>query len=153
VDKPWLRLLAWGGFLNLLLVAPLWFRFGFDQGRWLAWEAWVLVFVFALLPNRPWAWLIRWPFVAVIISALILSLSDGATHQVLSRPLNLYFDINLLSASFHLLDGNLGRTATIGIFVAVGLLLAGLSALVAKALRPGLTQTAPGAPSRLVWLW
>lgn len=109
--------------LNLLMVCPLWLRFGFDQGRWLAWEAWVLVAGFALLPDRPATRRLRWLAVAVIMAALILGLSDAIVHQVLSRPLNLYFDINLLSASFHLLDGNLGRIATVMVFVAVAALL------------------------------
>jgi hypothetical protein len=140
--NPWPRFLFAGILLNLLLVAPLWFRFGFEEVCWLAWEAWVLVCTFALLPDRTWAWMIRWPIVAVLLGALILGVSDGATHQVLSRPLNLYFDINLLSASFHLLDGNLGRPVTISIFGAVALLLVGLAVLIARLLRPGLAKSA-----------
>ncbi len=132
-NRLWL-LLGAGLLLNLLLVSPLWLRFGFDQGRWLAWEAWLLVAGFALLPDRPGTRLLRWLAVAVVMAALILGLSDGLIHQVLSRPLNLYFDINLLSASFHLLDGNLGRIAAVLVFVAVLALLFLLAGLIGRVL-------------------
>ncbi len=131
-------LLAWGLLLNVLLVAPLWLRFGFDGGaRWLAWEAWALVMLFALLPDRPLTRAIRWLIAALLLVSLVLGLGDGATHQVLSRPLNLYFDVNLLSASFHLLDGNLGRTAAIAVFIGVIGGLAVLLFVLGRALQPG----------------
>ncbi len=134
-------LLGWGLFLNIVLVAPLWLRYGFDPGaRWLAWEAWLLVMLFALLPDRLVFRALRWIIAAALVIALILGLGDGATHQVLSRSLNLYFDINLLSASFNLLDGNLGRVAAVAVFAGViGLLLA-LLLILGRALRPGRAQ-------------
>ncbi|WP_203594617.1 sulfatase-like hydrolase/transferase [Wenzhouxiangella limi] len=132
--RPLLLLLGAGLLLNVLLIAPLWLRFGFGDGRWLAWEAWLLAAGFALLPDRRATRLLRWLAVVVVMTAVILGLSDGAIHQVLSRPLNLYFDINLLSASFHLLDGNLGRVAAVLIFAAVLLLLFVLAWVVARVL-------------------
>lgn len=132
--RPLLILLGTGLLLNLLLISPQWLRFGFGDGRWLAWEAWALAAGFALLPDRPAVRLLRWLAVGVVVAALILGLSDGAIHQVLSRPLNLYFDINLLSASFHLLDGNLGRLAAVMVFVAVIALLFVLAWMVARVL-------------------
>lgn len=130
-------LLAWGLFLNLLLVAPLWLRFGVGEGRWLAWEAWALVTLFAALPDRALTRAARWLIAVALMTALVLGLGDGATHQVLARPLNVYFDLNLLSASFHLLDGNLGRIAAVGTFIVAALALAVLAWLTALALRPG----------------
>ena len=131
-------LLLWGLLINLLLVAPLWLRFGLDGGsRWLAWEAWLLVMLFALAPDRSVSRALRWLITALLVAAVVLGFGDGATHQVLSRPLNLYFDINLLSASFHLLDGNLGRMAAIGIFFGTGALLVLVFLITGWALRPG----------------
>jgi hypothetical protein len=134
--KGWIRLLLAASLLNVVLLSPLWLRFGFDEPRWIAWEAWFLVGVFALLPDRSWSRLARWVAVAAVMASLILGWSDAATHQVLARPLNLYFDINLLSASFHLLDGNLGRALTVLVFVVVGAGLVMLSVLIDAALRP-----------------
>jgi hypothetical protein len=131
---PLLNLLAAGLLLNLLLISPLWLRFGFEESRWLAWEAWLLVAGFALLPYRPATRALRWMTVAAIMAAMILGLSDGIIHQVLSRPLNLYFDINLLSASFHLLDGNLGRIGAMLVFVAALALLLVLAWMIFKTL-------------------
>ena len=131
-------LLGWGLLLNLLLLAPLWLRFGFEGGvRLIAWEAWLLVMLFALLPDRLFNRLLRWISVGVLMTALVLGIGDGATHQVLSRSLNVYFDINLVSASFHLLDGNLGRIVAIGAIVAVLALLGFLVIVLGRALRPG----------------
>ncbi|MFW5816422.1 MAG: sulfatase-like hydrolase/transferase [Wenzhouxiangella sp.] len=132
--RPLLILFGAGLLLNLLLIAPLWLRFGFGNGRWLAWEAWLLVAGLALPPNRPTTRLLRWLAVGLVMAAVILGLSDGAIHQVLSRPLNLYFDINLLSASFHLLDGNLGRLPAVMVFIAVFALLLALAWAVARVL-------------------
>ncbi|MEE4637982.1 MAG: sulfatase-like hydrolase/transferase [Wenzhouxiangella sp.] len=131
---PLTQLLGAGLLLNLLLISPLWLRFGFEESRWLAWEAWLLVAGFALLPSRLITRLLRWLALAVVMAAMILGLSDGIIHQVLSRPLNLYFDINLLSASFHLLDGNLGKFGAMLVFAAALALLLVLAWMISKTL-------------------
>ncbi|TVS11078.1 MAG: alkaline phosphatase [Wenzhouxiangella sp.] len=136
-------LLFWGLVVNFLLVAPLWLRFGTTDGRWLAWEAWLLVGAFALLPDRAPFRFGRWLLVGVLLAALILGFGDGATHQVLSRPLNVYLDIILVSAGFNLLDGNLGRAGALAVTATVIVLLAGLTVLLALALRPGRVRTVP----------
>lgn len=136
--RPVLQLLLWGLFLNLLLVAPLWLRFGFDDAaRWLAWEAWLLLALFALLPNHFLSRSLRWLVALLLLLALILGLGHGATHQILARPLNVYFDINLLSASFHLLEGSLGQVAGVAILIGVVVLLLALLLVLGKALKPG----------------
>ena len=140
-----LKLLVWGLVANLLLVAPLWLRFGFDQGRWLAWEAWFLVALFALLPDRAGIQAVRWVSVALLLMALVLGLSDAATQQILSRPLNIYFDIVLISASFHLLDGNLGPAAALGVFAGVLISLVVLALILGRALNPGRAQGRAGS--------
>jgi hypothetical protein len=140
-SRAWIRLLVVAGLLNALLLSPLWLRFGFAEPRWLAWEAWALVGTFALLPDGMWVRVLRWVSVGAVVASLILGWSDAATHQVLSRSLNLYFDLNLLSASFHLLDGNLGRPLTVAVFAIVAVLLILLAVLIAAALRPPQAQS------------
>lgn len=131
-------MLAWAVVLNLLLIAPLWLRFGFEDGaRWLAWEAWLLVMLFALLPDRRISRILRWIVVVLLLLALLLGFGDSATYQVLGRPLNVYFDTNLLSSSFHLLEGNLGRLSALLAVLAAVLVLALLSLLLTRSLQPG----------------
>lgn len=145
-QRPTSQLLLWGFLLNLLLVAPLWFRFGFEGGaRWVAWEAWLLVALFALLPSHFLSRGLRWLAAALLLVSVILGVGHGATHQILARPLNVYFDINLLSASYHLLEGNLGPAAAILIFIAVGVLLLVLLLLIGKALKPGTIRGVPAS--------
>ena len=142
--RPLSRLLLWGVLLNVLLLAPLWLRFGFDGGgRWLAWEAWLLIALFALLPNHFLCRALRWLAAVLVLIALILGLGHGATQQILARPLNVYFDINLLSASFHLLEGNLGPAAAVAILSAIAIMLLALLLLIGKALKPGTAQGSP----------
>ena len=136
-------LLVWGGVLNLLLMAPLWLRFGFPEGRWLAWEAWFLVAAFRLLPAHAGTRVLRWLTVVLLLVALIFGLGDAATHQILSRPLNAYFDLILISAGFHLLDGNFGRVAAmLAILVVLAMLLA-TAVLINRALRPAQIRRRP----------
>ncbi|MGY6553116.1 MAG: sulfatase-like hydrolase/transferase [Wenzhouxiangella sp.] len=140
--RPIFQLLLWGLFLNLLLIVPLWVRFGFDSGaRWVAWEAWVLVALFALMPNHGLSRSLRWLVAGVVLTALILGLGHGATHQILARPLNVYFDINLISASFHLLEGNLGWAAAVAIAIGSLIFLLALLLVLGRALKPGTARS------------
>jgi len=137
------ELLSWGLVVNFLLIAPLWLRFGIGEGRWLAWEAWFLVGAFALAPDRPVLRFVRWLLVGVLLTALVLGFGDGATHQVLSRPLNAYLDVILIGAGFNLLDGNIGRAGALAVTATVIALLIGLSMLLALALHPARARTGP----------
>ncbi len=143
-----LALLVWGMIANFLLVGPLWLRFGMEAGYWIAWEAWVLVAAFAALPDTRWTRALRWVVVIMLLVAFVFGIGDGATHQVLSRPLNAYFDIILISAGFNLLDGNIGRAGAVAVTVAVGLALLALTLLLARALRPGRLQSS--TPARAI---
>ena len=139
-----LKTLVWGLLINLVLIAPLWLRFGIPDGGWVAWEAWLLVALFAALPNRAVFRLLRWLTAVLVLIAAVFAYSDAATHLVLSRPLNAYFDLILISASFNLFDGNLGRGGALAVVAITVFTLAAVLLLLGLALRPGRLQSKPG---------
>lgn len=117
-----LRVILAGVVVNLLLVAPLWFRADDPVGRWIAIEALLLAGVFALLPRR------RWSVVAAALASLVVVLvsvvgfGDSAARKSLARPLNLYLDIHLLDAVRNLVGGTVGAWAGV-LFLPVLVLL------------------------------
>ncbi|WP_018878872.1 hypothetical protein [Thioalkalivibrio sp. ALE9] len=107
----------------------------------LAWEAFVLVGLFALLPAGRLARGLAWLVASVLLILVVLALFDALTRASLSRPLNVVQDWVLLDAAYRLVTGNLGALATglLGILL-VTLLVAviwgagrGLGALAAPA--------------------
>lgn len=113
--------------LNLILLVPLWVRFGEPTAHWLALEALVLAGLMVMLPTvARIAWL-RWLIIVIVMLGLLLGLGDAATHLTFGRSLNLYLDFPLLRSVLDLLTGNLGRLpallAALGGIVAIGLLL------------------------------
>lgn len=143
-----LRLLGVAGLLNLLLLLPLWLRFGEIATRWIALEAVLLAALLALLPAGRLGWLRPLLTLAVVV-AVLAGLGDAATHLAFGRSLNLYLDLPLLRSVFHLLEGNLGTglawAATLVALLLIGLVGWALSLM----LRTGQRQT-PAAAVALV---
>ncbi|GEN28364.1 hypothetical protein HVA01_20100 [Halovibrio variabilis] len=110
--------------LNVLLIAPLWWRFGDVSSHLIAWEALIIAPLMLLLPPRQ---LRRWlvvAFVSWILVATAANLGDAAINMAFARPLNLYLDIPLLRSIYHLLVGNVGQTVAVcAMFVGAAVLL------------------------------
>lgn len=119
-----LRLLGLAVLLNLLLLLPLWLRFGEIATRWVALEAVLLTALLVLLPAGRLPWL-RSLLTLTVLVAVLAGLGDAATHLAFGRSLNLYLDLPLLRSVFHLLEGNLG-TWLAWVASLAGLLLVGL---------------------------
>ncbi|MCP1314251.1 MULTISPECIES: alkaline phosphatase [unclassified Halomonas] len=116
------RLLIAALSLNVLLVAPLWWRNGDLGVPMIALEAWVLAPLLLLVPGgrlrRLLVGLVM--LLAGLVSAA--NLGDAATHTAFGRSLNLYLDLPLLRSVHDLLVCNVGQLA--GVFI---MALAGLS--------------------------
>ena len=142
------RLLGIAALLNLLLLMPLWLRFGGLDTRWIALEAVLLMALLVLLPARRLAWL-RPLLVLAVLLAVLAGLGDAATHLALGRSLNLYLDLPLLRSVFHLLEGNLGTgvawAASLGALLLIALAGWGLN----RGLRAG-QRHRPGVAASLV---
>ncbi|MEA2118059.1 alkaline phosphatase [Halovibrio sp. HP20-50] len=110
--------------LNVLLIVPLWWRFGDISSHLIAWEALIIAPLMLLLPPRP---LRRWLVVALvswILIATAANLGDAAINMAFARPLNLYLDIPLLRSIYHLLVGNVGQVVAIcAMFVGAAVLM------------------------------
>ncbi|MFY0990010.1 alkaline phosphatase [Halomonas sp. C05BenzN] len=138
-----LRLLMGAALLNVLLLLPLWLRFGGLSMRWIALEALLLAALLALLPaGGRVAWL-RWPVLVAVVAAMLAALGDAATHVAFGRSLNLYLDLPLLRSVFHLLEGNLGRVVALAASL-LGLLLTVLGIWLLSRLLCGLQGLARG---------
>ena len=89
----------------------------------LAWEAVLLVGLFALLPAGRLARSLAWLIGAVLLALVVLALFDALTRASLTRPLNVVQDWVLLDAVYRLVTGNLGAftTGLLGLVLAVGL--------------------------------
>lgn len=104
---------------NLLLLAPLWIRFGGPRPHLFALEAGVLAGLFLLLPRRVWSTVLSLVVAFLVVAVTVLSVGDTAARMSLARPLNLYLDVQLLSAVKNLLSGTLSP------FLATAVLLGG----------------------------
>jgi len=142
------RLLGLAALLNLLLLMPLWLRFGGIETRWIALEAVLLAALLVLLPAGRLGWL-RPLLTLTALVAVLAGLGDAATHLAFGRSLNLYLDLPLLRSVFHLLEGNLGTGMAWA--ASLGALL--LIVLAGRALNRGLRagqRHRPGAAVSLV---
>ena len=89
----------------------------------LAWEALLLVGLFALLPARRVTRGLAWLAGTVLLALVALALFDALTRASLNRPLNLMQDWVLLDAVYQLVTGNLGALASmlLGMVLVAGL--------------------------------
>ncbi|MCG5514784.1 MULTISPECIES: sulfatase [unclassified Ectothiorhodospira] len=131
----WPLLLA-AGLLNLVLVLPLWLRFGEPGAHWIALEAWWLPVLFAWLAAHWTTHAVRATVAVVLILAVAAGLGDAATQHFLGRSLNLYFDLPALASVHHLLVGTLGQTVAVAILALGAVLLLGVLIAVFRGLRP-----------------
>ncbi|MCG5523644.1 sulfatase [Ectothiorhodospira haloalkaliphila] len=136
--------------LNIMLVLPLWLRFGDVGGRWIALEAWWLPVLFAWLTAHWTTRAARAGVALLLVLAVAAGLGDAATHQILGRSLNLYFDLPALVSVHHLLVGNLGQALAVLILVVTALLLLGILALVFRGLRPVPVRGAAAVPALVI---
>jgi len=110
---------------NSFLLVPIWIlNRGFGP-HLLALEAAILTAAFLLLPASLWTRLAAWACGFLVVVVSVLELGDTTARMSLARPLNLYLDIQLLSAVANLLRGTLG--AFVGTLVLAGGLIALLS--------------------------
>ena len=107
-----LRLLGAWAVVNVLLLTPGWVLEGEPSAPWLALEAAALVGVFAVLPRRRWVRGLAWVAAGLTLAITLLLLADVAARMSLARPLNIYLDVKLLTAVFHLLSGTVGPWLT-----------------------------------------
>ncbi|HSP58100.1 MAG TPA: alkaline phosphatase [Halomonas sp.] len=116
--------------LNLILLVPLWVRFGELTAHWIALEALVLAGLMAVLPTVARIVWLRWLIIVIVLLGSLLGLGDAATQLTFGRSLNLYLDFPLLRSVLDLLTGNLGLLpallAVLGGGVAAGLLVGSL---------------------------
>ncbi|MBD3898281.1 sulfatase-like hydrolase/transferase [Halomonas sp. ML-15] len=117
-----MRWLISGLLLNILVLIPLWWRFTEITPRLVAWEAWWLAALFALLPLAAWSLALRWVAVLVVLLGVLAGLGEAAAQMALGRSLNVYLDLPLLRAIYHLLQGNLGDLAAV-VAMILGVLL------------------------------
>ncbi|EHA15384.1 hypothetical protein [Halomonas sp. HAL1] len=123
-----IRILLTSLLLNVLLVAPLWWRFGEIDAHLIAWEAFIIAPLMLLLPVGQARRVAGVGLVSWIMLATAVNLGTAATHMAFARPLNLYLDVPLLRSIYHLLVGNVGQ------FLAVCAMLAGAAVLLGIAL-------------------
>ncbi len=97
--------------VNAVLLAPQWGAPGMVPFHWIAVEAWLLALVFAALPRAWWSLAAALLAATLVVATGLIGLGDASTRMSLSRPLNLYLDVQLLSAVFNLLTGTLGGVA------------------------------------------
>ncbi|MGO2240172.1 MAG: alkaline phosphatase [Halomonas sp.] len=117
------RLLSTVLLLNLLLIAPLWWRFSDISSHLIAWEALIIAPLMLVLPRGKARLIVAVGLVSWVVLATATNLGTAATHMAFARPLNLYLDLPLMSAVYNLLEGNLGQ------FLAVCTMLTGAGLL------------------------
>jgi len=128
--------------VNAMLLGPWWLAGG-DFGRvWIALEAGVLVGLVALLPRRRWSAWVAGVGAAMAGAATLLIVGDATARQSLSRPLNLYLDVQLVPSVLHLLQGTLGPVQGTAAFAGAAALLVGATVLLGWLL-VRLTRAAP----------
>ncbi|CAM3473741.1 alkaline phosphatase [Halomonas sp. FME1] len=130
------RLLSTVLLLNLLLIAPLWWRFSDISSHLIAWEALVIAPLMLLLPRGRARLIVAVGLVSWVVLATASNLGTAATHMAFARPLNLYLDLPLMSAVYNLLEGNLGQFLAVCAMLAGAGLLLGIAAGLAWLLLP-----------------
>lgn len=119
--------------LNLMLVALT--VSGFAYTPWLALETLFLWGLFAALP--PGSLQRRLAMVAGITYAFVAALVvvDLLVQQTLGRPLNLYLELGVAGAAYHLLHTNLGAALAVMVLVLLLVILIALGTLFASLLQ------------------
>lgn len=112
--------------LNLVLVAPLWWRFGEVGSPLIAWEAWLVVPAILLMRPRSLRRWLAWLVLGWLMLVSIANLGDAATHTAFGRSLNLYLDVPLVRSIYHLLVGNVGQLAATLLLLLGGIALLGI---------------------------
>jgi len=140
--------------VDVLLLAPQWAAPGSVPFRWIAAEAVFLVLIFAALPRRPWSLALAGAAAVLVLLAALTAVGDATIRLSLSRPLNLYLDVRLLSAVLNLMTGTLGPVVTALAATAAILTLVGTVALLGHLLAPPravqpLARGRVGAPAAL----
>ena len=120
------RLFLGASALNVLLVAPLWWRFGTIGEPLIAWEAWVIVPLMLVFPKGMPRRLLGVALISWVALATIANLGNAATYMAFGRSLNLYLDTPLVRSIFHLLVGNVGQVWTVCAMLAGIVLLLGI---------------------------
>ena len=146
-----MRWLISGLLLNILVLIPLWWRFTEITPRLIAWEAWWLVALFMLLPLTAWSHVLRCLAVLLVMLAVLAGLAEAAAQLALGRSLNVYLDLPLLRAIYHLLQGNLGNLAAVLAMVVGALLIVAVSGGLSRMLTVLLARS-PRGPARLLTL-
>ena len=100
------------GVVNLLLVAPLWWRDGAWGSAWLIPEVGLLL-PLALWPAARRSVAIQWTLAGVLTFLAAALLGDALVRAVYGRPLEILLDPLLLRAGFNLLSGSLGLWAAL----------------------------------------
>lgn len=130
------RLLSTVLLLNLLLIAPLWWRFSDISSHLIAWEALIIAPLMLLLPRGKARLIVAVGLLSWVVLATATNLGTAATHMAFARPLNLYLDLPLMSAVYNLLEGNLGQFLAMCAMLAGASLLLGIAAGLAWLLLP-----------------
>jgi hypothetical protein len=124
------RLLLTTAVMNLLLIAPLWWRFGDISAYLVAWEALIIAPLLLLLAPGYMRRLVTVALIGWVTLATLANLGTAATHRAFARPFNLYLDTPLLRSVYHLLIGNLGQLlAVFVVILSVALLLGSMLGL------------------------
>jgi hypothetical protein len=135
-------LLAAGLLLNLLWLGPDAVDPRAGPALRLVPEAWLLIGLFALLPDGRAVGALRWAAAVGVTLLLAAAFGNVAVEIALGRRLTLPGDIGLLVNGYQLLDGQFGAAAALGAAV--------LAAALALALSYALTRLfAPREPRRL----
>lgn len=113
---------------NSFLLIPIWILNRDFGPHVLALEAAILTAAFLLLPRSRWTEAAAWLCGLLVITLGVLQLGDTTARMSLARPLNLYLDVQLVSAVADLLRGTLGTV--IGTLVLVGAAIAAIAAAI-----------------------
>lgn len=117
------RLLLAAFILNLLLIAPLWWRFGEIGSPLIAWEAWIIAPTLLLMAPSILRRGVSLLIVGWVVLVVAANLGDAATQAAFGRSFNLYLDVPLVRSIYHLLVGNVGQLAAIFLILLGGIAL------------------------------
>lgn len=120
--------------MNIILVAPLWWRFEDVGGRLIAWEAWLVVPLILLLPRGGWRTCLAVAWILSVLVITLFNLGDVATYLAFGRSFNSYLDVPLARAVFELMVGNIGFLPAVIVTLLATLLLIALFVILARIL-------------------